>query len=139
MKIIDKTDKNKSGIYRITNLVNNKVYIGQSIDLWTRINEGYLQKLPKDKCHNRYLQRAWNKYGKDNFRFEVVEYVDIHNLDDRETYWISKHKACNNKFGYNMQPIGGSSRGQIKTEEAKKETKYSCQWKEKWNVWENSH
>lgn len=121
MKLVDKYDKGKSGIYIITNLVNNKVYIGQSIDLWTRINEGYLQKLHKNKGHNIHLQRAWDKYGKDNFRFEVLEYVEDHDkLNEIETKWISEYNASNNKYGYNIQSEGGSPRGSVKSEEAKR-------------------
>lgn len=120
MKEINKSDKGKSGIYLITNLANNKVYVGQSIDLWTRINEGYLQKLPKNKGHNRYLQRSWIKYGEDNFKFEVIEYVEIDDLNERETFWIKRYQSCNNKFGYNMIPQGGSNRGQIVSEETRK-------------------
>lgn len=121
MKKISKDDKGKSGIYIITNLENNKVYIGQSIDLWTRINEGYFQKLPKGKGHNIHLQRAWDKYGKKNFSFKVLEYIkDINSLNERETYWIKEYNSTNNKFGYNIQPEGGSNRGVKVSDETKR-------------------
>lgn len=120
LKVVSKNDKGKSGIYKITNIVNNKVYIGQSIDLWTRINEGYLQKLPKGNSHNIHLQRSWDKYGKESFKFEVLEYIDNYKLlNERETYWIQKYNACNKEYGYNIVPEGGSNRGLIKSEESK--------------------
>jgi group I intron endonuclease len=121
LKLADKHDKGKSGIYIITNKINNKVYIGQSIDLWTRINEGYLQKLPKNKGHNRHLQRAWNKYGEESFTFEIIEYVDDYEkLNERETYWMHKYKSYDKIFGYNIDPIGGSKRGTKVSEEQKR-------------------
>jgi group I intron endonuclease len=120
VKEVCKEDKGKSGVYKITNLVNHKIYIGQSIDLWTRINEGYLQKLPKQKSHNRYIQRSWNKYGSENFIFEVVEYCDVEDLNPRETYWIEYYDSANKYKGYNIDKIGGSSRGRKVSEETKR-------------------
>lgn len=119
MKLADKSDKGKSGIYKITNIVNSKVYIGQSIDLWTRINEGHLQKLKKQKSHNKYLQRAWNKYGENNFIFEIIEYAEIDRLDEIETNWINKCKSHIKEYGYNLIPQGGSNRGYVQSEETK--------------------
>lgn len=78
----------KSGIYYIENLINNKKYIGQSNnikDRWRR----HISELNKNKHHNDYLQKSWNKYGENNFMFEIIEYCSIENLDDREQYWIS--------------------------------------------------
>lgn len=124
MKTIDRSDKGKSGIYIITNKANGKVYIGQSINLWLRINEGYLQKLPKNKGHNIHLQRAWNKYGKESFTFEVLEYVlDVEKLNEVETSWIKFYDASNKKFGYNIFPEGNSPRGRTMSEEFKKKIK----------------
>lgn len=116
MKLIDKSDKGKSGIYLITNTVNNKVYVGQSINLWTRVNEGYLQKLDKNKSHNKHLQRAWDKYGKESFTFEVLEYVNFNELNERETLWIQKYESFINNKGYNIIPQGGSNQGMIVSE-----------------------
>lgn len=63
--------KKISGIYSITNLVNNKKYIGQSInihDRWTR----HKYQLNTNSHDNIVLQRAWNKYGKNSFKFEII-------------------------------------------------------------------
>jgi group I intron endonuclease len=60
------------GIYRILNKLNNKFYIGSSIDIYKR---WYTHKndLTKNKHHAKKLQRAWNKYGESHFSFEILE------------------------------------------------------------------
>jgi group I intron endonuclease len=57
-------------IYYITNTVTNKQYIGCSSNFDKRKKE-HLNKLFKQKHENIYLQRAWDKYGKENFKFEI--------------------------------------------------------------------
>lgn len=63
-------DSNMFIIYNIVNVINNKVYIGCSKNFPTRKRE-HLNKLVKNKHDNIYLQRSWNKYGRDNFKFEI--------------------------------------------------------------------
>jgi len=99
-------DNLKSGIYKIQNTTNNKVYIGQSINIEHRIYE-HTYHLKKGLHYNDYLQRSWNKYGEDNFTIEVVEYCDIKELNCREIYWIKTYKATNRDFGYNIKSGGG--------------------------------
>lgn len=76
------------GIYKITNLVNGKIYIGQSIDIQRRFCD--------HRCisheSNRHLKYALQKYGKDNFKYEVLEECDESILDERERYYIAKLK-----------------------------------------------
>lgn len=104
------------GIYKITNIINNKVYIGQSIDIERRIKE-HIRGLNGGYAHNPHFQNSWNKYGEDNFKFEVLEVVDDTNkLDDLEIYYIDKYNSKNN--GYNCT-IGGNN--PLNDEEYKKE------------------
>ena len=63
-----------SGIYSITNKVNNKVYIGSSKNIFNRKSQHY-SELRGNYHVNIFLQRAWNKYGEHNFKFEIVEVV----------------------------------------------------------------
>lgn len=101
----------KSGIYYIENLINNKKYIGQSNnikDRWRR----HISELNKNKHHNDYLQKSWNKYGENNFMFEIIEYCSIENLDDREQYWIDFYNTMDRDFGYNLK-TGGQNGGSI--------------------------
>lgn len=75
-----------SGIYLITNLVNGHTYLGQSSDIRIRWNR-HRTSLRKGKHHSRYLQRAWNKYGEESFKFEIIELVQ--NLSHLGSYEIS--------------------------------------------------
>lgn len=91
-------------IYKITNLVNNKVYIGQTI---TGINARWKGHLHKKGCV--FLHNAIEKYGKDNFKIEVIEYCSKDLLDDREVYWISYYHSTDRNYGYNI--LSGGSNG----------------------------
>jgi group I intron endonuclease len=91
----------KTGIYKIINVINNKVYIGSSSNILKRFNE-HKSYLRKNKHPNYYLQCSWNKYGKDNFEFHIVEecYEDI--LVDREDFWMRYYDSMNRDKGYNL-------------------------------------
>ena len=113
----------KSGIYYIENLINNKKYIGQSNnikDRWRR----HISELNKNKHHNDYLQKSWNKYGENNFMFEIIEYCSIENLDDREQYWIDFYNTMDRDFGYNLK-TGGQNGGSIMSDETKEKMSIS--------------
>ena len=63
-------------IYSIENLVNNKVYIGSSIDVFQRWGD-HKKLLKYNKHENKYLQNAYNKDGSENFIFSLIESVCI--------------------------------------------------------------
>lgn len=86
------------GIYKITNLLNQKVYIGQSIDIKKRWKE---HCITIDNCA---IHQAIQKYGKENFSFEVLEECDQSLLNVKEIYYIEKYNSYYN--GYNMT-LGG--------------------------------
>ena len=68
----DKYLKNKSGIYQIRNLVNNKIYVGSSNNLYRRKTYEHFRELRLNKHHNKYLQNSYNCHGEENFVFEVI-------------------------------------------------------------------
>lgn len=107
----------RSGIYKITNTVNGKVYIGQSEWVKKRIG-AHKYKLDKGTHNNVHLQRAYDKYGADAFLFEVVEYCDEDSLDEREMFYISYYDSMRN--GYNQTLGGGGNRGYVMSEETRK-------------------
>lgn len=96
------------GIYCIKNNLNNKVYIGQSININHRIQE-HISLLNRN-CHsNSYLQRSFNKYGIENFSHEIIEECSEELLSEREIYWINYYDSYNN--GYNLTEGGEGLRG----------------------------
>ena len=97
------TKKNKiSCIYKIICKNNNKFYIGSSVNINRRLKD-HIRLLNKNKHNNIHLQRAWNKYGEQNFRFEIIETVnDINQLLIKEKWWIENTKCYDRKIGFNI-------------------------------------
>lgn len=79
------------GIYKIQNLKNGKVYIGQSNNIKYRIRQ-HKSHLRHNTHYNLFLQKSWNKYGEENFEFSIVEECELSQLNDRETYWCNYYK-----------------------------------------------
>lgn len=93
------------GIYKITNLVNGKVYIGKSVDIENR----WKQHLVKARTCQFVLYKAMRKYGVDNFKFEVVETCTEAELFDKEREYVAAERSYigwPDSNGYNMS-IGG--------------------------------
>lgn len=109
----------KSGIYAIINLINKKNYVGSAVSFSKRWGT-HINQLRNNKHHNKYLQRAWNKYGEDNFEFSIIEIVeDTSMLLEKEQYWIDRLRVCDNEFGYNSLAIAGSPHGYKHSKETK--------------------
>lgn len=97
--------KNKIGVYQIRNIINDKVYVGSSKDIYKRKKQ-HFSSLIQNKHENNKLQKSFNKYGLKNFKFEVLETLsDIKELINTEQYWIDKLNSVKN--GYNIQPFAG--------------------------------
>jgi len=117
---VNKRYKRISGIYKIENLITHKVYIGQSKDIYRRF-------IKHVNCKDmRYeLYQDFNKYGINNFSFEVLK--ETKDLDYWEVFLIQLYRANNPKYGYNIL-IGGTCAegennnffGKHHTEEAKR-------------------
>lgn len=84
------------GIYKITNIINNKCYIGQSVCIEKRWENHKCKNGNKDYP----LYRAFRKYGIDNFVFEVLEECSKDDLSERELFYIKQYDSVNN--GYNQ-------------------------------------
>ena len=93
----------KSGIYKITNIVNKKFYIGSSKDIEHRLEE-HKKHLFGGYHINPKLQNAWNKYGHDKFLFEIIEETESDQkiLFERENYYLSTLKPYERNVGYNI-------------------------------------
>jgi group I intron endonuclease len=111
-------------IYRVTNTINNKVYIGKTeCEPSTKRWKGHLTaaRNPKDKDHNIYFYKAIRKYGQENFKFEVIdEFYDADSLFRAEILYIQKYKSKNDKYGYNLTDGGDGGSGFKFSEEVKK-------------------
>lgn len=94
------------GIYKIKNILNGKVYIGQSVDIEKRWST-HIAELKNNYHYNIHLQSAWNKYGEENFEFSIVEECGADRLNQCEIYWISKFDSYKN--GYNLTSGGGNT------------------------------
>lgn len=111
--------ENICGIYKIESLTNRKLYIGSAINIKERWRS-HKKLLKKDKHYNKHLQNAWNKYGEDNFSFEIIECVEYKNiLIEREQYWLDYYNSYDRKIGYNISPTAGSPLGVKHTQELK--------------------
>lgn len=104
------------GVYKITNIIDNKCYIGSSINVKGRISQ-HKNQLKKNKHHSIKLQRAYDKYCIENFKYEIVEECTIENMIIREQYYIDFYDCCKN--GYNIVPNAGHNLGMIHSDETK--------------------
>lgn len=118
------------GIYKITNTLNGKCYIGQSVDIykrWVKHKSNCVQNQQRNKC----LYRAFRKYGIDNFTFEILQKCKKEKLDEREEYWIKKYDSFKN--GYNMNSGGHSHCGSWSKYKHKHLREYR-RWQKDYNV-----
>lgn len=93
-------------IYKITNQINNKVYIGQTVKSLQKRFTQHKNNSNKEYFSQIVLYKAFNKYGIENFFFEEIEQVPNELLDEREKYWIEYYDSYFN--GYNST-LGGRS------------------------------
>lgn len=94
-------------IYKITNLINQKAYIGKTTNTIKERWGEHISESKSERAKNRPIYRAINKYGVENFSIELIEEVDIKELSDKEIYWIGYYDTYNN--GYNAT-LGGDGR-----------------------------
>lgn len=94
------------GIYKITNNINGKSYVGQSINIKDRWKQHiYKAYNEKEIGYNSAIHQAFRKYGEENFSFDVIELCKKEELDEKEIYWIKKLNTLS-PLGYNILPGG---------------------------------
>lgn len=96
-----------SGIYAIINTLNNKVYVGKSINIKYRWWQHKNDIKNNSKNCNRYLKASVNKYGIENFKIDILEEISIDKGDnyfkERELFWMDYLNTCNRENGYNLR------------------------------------
>ena len=102
------------GIYQIKNIITGDFYIGSSNNINRRL---YLHKysLKKQNHHSIVLQRAFNKYGEENFEFIVLEECEKEYLINKEQYYLDNYNPI-----YNINKIAENCTGRILSEESRK-------------------
>lgn len=107
-------------IYKITNLINNKIYIGQTTQELKQRIQNYKEEI-KFSNTNRPIIMAMRKYGFNNFLFEILEdnISTKEDLDQKEIYYIKNYQSLINQKGYNVEN-GGNSVGKHSEETKKK-------------------
>ena len=106
-----------SGIYKITNITNGKVYVGSAVNFDTRWKE-HIRELRKGTHHSSALQNAWDKYGEEKFEFSIIEECERTRkvLLGREQYWMDTLDSV--AKGYNIAKTAGSQLGMKMSPEA---------------------
>jgi group I intron endonuclease len=123
MIIKNNKDINCAGIYKISNTITGKIYIGSSRNMLQRFKR-HLNLLKNERHVNEYLQRSWDKHGKDAFTFEVMEIVeDIGQLVIVEQRYIDELKCCDKAIGYNIAPRADRP-GELAEESRRKISEY---------------
>lgn len=94
-------------IYKIVNDLNNKIYIGKTLDSIDKRFQKHISDSRKERCEKRPLYNAINKYGIEHFHIEQIEECSESEVDEREKYWIEHYGSF--KYGYNAT-IGGDGK-----------------------------
>lgn len=104
-------------IYKITNIVSEKIYIGKTKQkLSKRISE-HFNLLRNNKHYNKYIQSSYNKYGKDSFSIESIDTCEEKDWIQKEIFWIKKFKSNDKNFGYNLTKGGEGGNGRVVSQE----------------------
>lgn len=111
-----------AGIYKIEQISNKKVYIGSSNNIKRRCHR-HMTDLRCNRHDNKYLQNAFNKYGKNDFKIEMLEKCPNDMLQEREQYYIDKFESYNECNGFNLLKNAYSSKGKIVSQETKEKLK----------------
>lgn len=111
----------KSAVYKITNILDSKVYVGSSFNVYKRWDR-HRSSLRKGTHSNAHLQASVNLVGLDSFIFEIIEETpkDKKFILQKEQYWLDFYQSYKKDKGYNILPVAGNNSG-FKHSEATKE------------------
>lgn len=109
----------QSAVYVITCAATGKFYVGSSVDVSKRLGR-HRDDLRSGNHHSKHLQRAWDLYGEQSFRFDIVEHVGPDDLRAVEQEWIDRCRSADRGHGYNMYPNARGPTGYTVSSEARK-------------------
>lgn len=117
-------------IYKATNLVNSKIYIGQTVNSLKYRQEQHWREANCKVRKNVHFHNALLKYSLDKFSFEIIDEAStIQEMNEKEQFWIAHYHSTNSSYGYNKDS-GGKSGG-FKSKDTK--MKIGITTKEKWS------
>lgn len=96
------------GVYKIINIASNKFYIGKSIHIENRWRQ-HKNNLERNGHVNTHLQNAWNKYGTDNFKFQIIESVDSDKLCSVEQKYLDMYFGLENCYNMHCKSSDGTT------------------------------
>ena len=107
----------KIGVYQIKNNLNNRIYVGSSINLYGRFMK-HISMLKRNKHVNKYLQNDWNKCGEENFHINILEFCNKQNVSEKEQEYLDRLYDEQNMC-YNIKSKVKGSCGWKHSEESK--------------------
>lgn len=107
--------KGNSGVYIIQNIIDQKIYIGASVDIYNRLCQHKWQ-LRANRHINNHLQNSYNKYGEKNFIFDTLEECDERFIYSQENYWCNLLKTHDREYGYNVDPTSPEGKQTVSDE-----------------------
>ena len=112
-----KSEMKRTGVYQIKNIITGKLYVGSTTQSFLGRLSTHIYHLKKNSHHSILLQRAYNKYGINNFEFSILEFCDSEIIVEREQYWLDKLKPYLSNRGYNILVRARNSEGFRQSEE----------------------
>lgn len=131
---LDENNKSVFGfIYKITNTVNSKLYIGQTVRLLEKRIYEYKSNFNLGNHNNPHLYNSFNKYGWDCFKFEVIDTAkNIEELNNKEIKYIAQYNSNQKEFGYNIESGGRNSTPSTETLEKMSRSHSDIKQTEEW-------
>ena len=106
-----------TGVYCWYNTLNGKRYVGSAAHSFDHRRYRHVYRLRRNKSHCPHLQSAWLKYGQAVFEFQILKRCQPEKCVAWEQYYILHYKSYKREFGYNSDPVAGSSLGRKCSEE----------------------
>lgn len=124
-------DKKIGGIYKISNMINNKVYIGRTVSFLRRYNQ-YMYDFKNKRIHhlNNHLLSSMTFYGLENFKFEILCICSLDESLRLEIEYMNLFNSLNRDFGYNIRSDSDGGMIVAKETSLKISTRLKKEWKE---------